>query len=103
MVRPKRGSSTAKEQKRTVFIRDCFSPRRMRHMMMLTQTVTGRGNAVGLTSILDRRHLFRSAVVVAFSALTLQVGWQEGHPACKKTRVVGCWRGYLPGAKCRLA
>ena len=24
------------------------------------------------------------AVVVAFSALTLLVGWQEGHPACKK-------------------
>jgi len=21
----------------------------------------------------------------AFSALTLLVGWQEGHPACKKT------------------
>ena len=26
---------------------------------------------------------------VAFSALTLLVGRQEGHPACKKTRVVG--------------
>jgi len=24
------------------------------------------------------------AVDVAFSALTLLVGWQEGHPACKK-------------------
>ena len=23
--------------------------------------------------------------MVAFSALTLLVGWQEGHPACKKT------------------
>jgi len=23
-------------------------------------------------------------VMVAFSALTLLVGWQEGHPACKK-------------------
>jgi len=23
--------------------------------------------------------------VKAFSALTLLVGWQEGHPACKKT------------------
>jgi len=23
--------------------------------------------------------------VVAFSALMLLVGWQEGHPACKKT------------------
>jgi len=29
-----------------------------------------------------------------FSALTLLVGRQEGHPACKN-RVVGCWRGYL--------
>ena len=39
----------------------------------------------------------------AFSALTLLVRRQEGHPACKKTRVVGCWRGYLSGARCRLA
>jgi len=23
--------------------------------------------------------------LIAFSALTLLVGWQEGHPACKKT------------------
>jgi len=23
-------------------------------------------------------------MIVAFSALTLLVGWQEGHPACKK-------------------
>jgi len=40
--------------------------------------------------------------VHAFSALTLLVGRQEGHPACKKP-VVGCWRGYLSGATCRLA
>ena len=39
----------------------------------------------------------------AFSALMLLVDWQEGHPACKNTRVVGCWRGYLSGASCRLA
>jgi len=38
----------------------------------------------------------------AFSALMLLVGRQEGHPACKK-RVVGYWRGYLSGARCRLA
>ena len=37
--------------------------------------------------------------VVAFSALTLLVGRQEGHPAW----VVGCWHGYLSGARCRLA
>jgi len=38
----------------------------------------------------------------AFSALTLLVGRQEGHPACKKLSG-GCWRGYLSGAQCRLA
>jgi len=27
-------------------------------------------------------------VLVAFSALTLLVGWQEGHPACKKWGMV---------------
>ena len=26
-----------------------------------------------------------------FSALTLLVGWQEGHPACKKRLLVCCW------------
>jgi len=29
-------------------------------------------------------------------------GRQEGHPACKKLSG-GCWRGYLSGARCRLA
>jgi len=32
--------------------------------------------------------------VFPFSALTLLVGWQEGHPACKK-------RGYLSAARCK--
>jgi len=48
-------------------------------------------------------------VVFAFSALhtyifalTLLVGRQEGHPACKK-RVMWYWHGYLSGARCRLA
>jgi len=36
---------------------------------------------------------------IAFSALTLLVGRQEGHPACKKLSV-GCWLGYLSGAIC---
>ena len=38
----------------------------------------------------------------AFSALTLLVWRQEGHPACKNW-VVGCWHGYLSGARYRLA
>ena len=37
----------------------------------------------------------------AFSALRLLVGWQEGHLVCKNW--VGCWHGYLSGARCRLA
>ena len=41
-------------------------------------------------------------VFFTFCALTLLVGRQEGHPACRK-RVVGCWRGCLSGARCRLA
>jgi len=34
-------------------------------------------NALSIFSVL--------LLLVAFSALTLLVGWQEGHPACKKT------------------
>jgi len=29
-----------------------------------------------------------SGMLVAFSALSLLVGWQEGHPACKKRGMV---------------
>jgi len=38
----------------------------------------------------------------AFSALMLLAGWKEWHPACKNW-AVGCWHGYLSGARCRLA
>jgi len=38
----------------------------------------------------------------SFSALTLLVGQQEGHPACKNLSG-GRWHGYLPGARCRFA
>jgi len=31
-----------------------------------------------------KRDFVASLFTVAFSALTLLVGWQEGHPACKK-------------------
>jgi len=39
--------------------------------------------------------------VLAFSALTLLVGPQEGHSACKDW-VVRYWRGYLSGVRCKL-
>jgi len=38
----------------------------------------------------------------AFSALTLLIGRQEGHPACKNLSG-GVWRGYLFGARCKHA
>jgi len=40
--------------------------------------------------------------ILAFSALTLLVGRQEGHPACKNW-VLGSWCGYLSGALCIFA
>jgi len=39
---------------------------------------------------------------VHFTALTLLVGRQEGHLTCKNW-VVGCWCGFLSGARYRLA
>jgi len=39
-------------------------------------------------------------MLIAFSALMLLIGWQEGHPACKNW-VVGYWRGYLSGPRCK--
>ena len=36
----------------------------------------------------------------AFSALTLLVGWQKGHLACKNW-VVRYWHGYLSGVRCK--
>jgi len=42
-------------------------------------------------------------MLIAFSALTLLLGRQEEHPACKKPGVVGCWHGCLPAARCKLA
>jgi len=38
----------------------------------------------------------------AFSALTLLVGRQDGHPACKQLSGE-VWHGYLSGVRCRLA
>jgi len=63
----------------------------------------------GIEQVLTARLLgviFQSSLSFAahaFSALTLLVGRQEGHQACKKTRVMGCWHGYLSGVRCRLA
>ena len=48
------------------------------------------------------KSLFFSIYNSSSSALTLLVGRQEGHLACKNG-VVGCWHGYLSGARCRFA
>ena len=39
---------------------------------------------------------------MCLSTLTLLVGWQEGHPACKNW-VVGCWHGVEWGADLYIA
>ena len=63
---------------------------------------SGRDSPV--TDITSQIHVANCFVCFwpAFSVLTLLVGRQEGHPACRK-RVVGYWHGYLSGARCRLA
>ena len=53
---------------------------------------------------LSGRHIYcaRCHFCLAFSALTLLAGWQEGHPACKKlSGGVLVW--LLSAARCRLA
>jgi len=40
------------------------------------------------------------STVIAFSALTLLAGWQEGHLACKNC-VVRYLHSYLSGARCK--
>jgi len=42
-----------------------------------------------------------SVLCISFSALTLLVGRQEGHPACKK--LSGGMLAWLSGMRCRLA
>jgi len=56
------------------------------------------------TNVFKKEHtnlITATLLPLAFSALTLLVGRQEGHPACKKTGVVRCWHGYLSGARCK--
>jgi len=45
--------------------------------------------------------VIKKKTVVAFSALTLLVGRQEGHPACKK--LTGGMLAWLSGMRCRWA
>ena len=58
------------------------------------------GLYVGLELEVRLTELFSYVVLFAFNALTLLVGWQEGHLACKNW-VVRYWHGYLSGARCR--
>jgi len=50
---------------------------------------------------MEKMLAFVSVELTAFSALTLLVGWQEGHPVCKKQS--GGVLMWLSGAMCRLA
>ena len=52
-------------------------------------------------STINTHRLYLLTCLVAFSASTLLVGRQEGHPACKKLSG-GCWHGYLSGAGANL-
>ena len=51
-------------------------------------------------AVLKNFDLVLSVINNAFSALTLLVGLQEGHPACRNC-VVRYWHHYLSGARCK--
>ena len=70
----------------------CICSSGFRGVVVITSALHAEGRGLGLTS----------ASFCAFSALTLLVGRQEGHPACKK-QSGGYWCGCLSGARCRLA
>ena len=56
---------------------------------------------MGMVLSLISRPIYDDTNMDTFSALTLLVGRQEGHPACKK--LSGEVLAWLSGARCRLA
>jgi len=67
-----------------------------------TKAITTTTTTTATTTILILSHYTaQPSVLFAFSALTLLVGWQEGHPACKK--LSGGVLAWLSVARCRLA
>jgi len=52
------------------------------------------------SSVIICQSLCDAVIIVAFSALTLLVGHQKEHLACKNW-AMRCWCGYLSGARCR--
>jgi len=71
--------------------------------LSLTYSTVCSGEIQVFTKIrVPYRYFPQELCPVAFRALTMLVGRQEGHPAWKNW-AVGCWHGYLPGARCRLA
>jgi len=72
---------------------------RMNRAGNLCPTTLPDSASMSLRLVIDFVHNY---CLVAFSALMLLVGRQEGHPACKKLSG-GRWHGYLSGVRCRLA
>ena len=67
------------------------------HLIIL---ISARWSATSFSFLLGQLLSF-SFLLMAFSALTLLVGWQEGHPACKK--LSGGMLAWLSGMRCRFA
>ena len=78
----------------------CFTAPESRLLRSSLRTQCATKYCIFCTLYFLNKSVFR---LFAFSALTLLVGRQEGHPARKKSEWWGCWRGYLSGARCRLA
>ena len=83
------------------------------------ENVYNKGLVHNCSEMISRRSIHQSLHLYHYSSSSIRVfrefqpytsclrctdavGWAaEGHPACKNS-VVGCWRSYLSGARCRL-
>ena len=54
-----------------------------------------------MSTFFIKKNVFIWSDNIAFSVLTLLVGWQEEHSACTNW-VVRYWRGYLSAVKCKM-
>jgi len=72
-----------------------------RHLANTTEpSACSSDTALCQITLTTRYYCYYSTLRYTFSALTLLVGRQEGHPACKNW-VVRYWRRYLHGARCK--
>ena len=79
------------------FIHEWLHASRIHHLLLRIAAWHRQHAKLHKLRIYNNMHLCK----YAFSALMLLVWQQEERPAWKKYGVMRCWRGYLPGTRCK--